>query len=1151
MNKTISINPPLPTKKGVKTYWNNLPGASLAYTITEASKLSNAPFIIITADTASAHRLERELKSFTNEKILSFPDWETLPYDNFSPHQDIISERLTTLTELSLLSKGILIVPIPTFLHKIAPRSYIDALSWQLEVGQIFSIDNCRIKLVNSGYRLVSSVMEHGEFAIRGSIIDIFPMGSENPIRIDLFGDTIDTLRWFDSVTQRSITKTDKIHLLPAREFPLTPEAIAFFRQSWRERFEGAPLECPIYQDISSGIASKGIEYYLPLFFKEMAMLMDYFPQNSTLILLEKVNESAEQFWQSIVNRYEQLRHDLSRPILPPTSLFMPVQEVMQKLKDFLQIEVQIEKVSTKSTQPHFDFIKSSPIDIESKGAKPLHKLEELMDESAKIKRRILFCAETAGRRETLLELLAKIQIHPKQVESVGAFLESMLPIGITIAPIDEGFTSTLQNFTLIAEGELYGRRVMQRRRRATPIQDPDFEIRNLAELTLGSPIVHIEHGVGRYIGLQALTVGNRSQEFVTLEYAGGDKLYLPVTSLHLISRYSSTNVENAPLNKLGTDTFEKAKRKAQARAKDVAVELLEIYAKRALKTRASILTPEEQYIAFANAFPFEETPDQARAIADILSDLANDKPMDRLICGDVGFGKTEVAMRAAFITANNNKQVAILVPTTLLAQQHFETFKDRMADWPIRIEVLSRFVTSSAQHKIIDDLSNGKVDIVIGTHKLLQSDIKFNNLGLLIIDEEHRFGVSQKEKLKALRAEVDILTLTATPIPRTLNLALSTLRDLSIIATPPAKRLSIKTFVREYQKPLVIEAILRELARGGQVYYLHNNVETIEKTAHEISVTLPEARIGIAHGQMHERELEQVMSDFYHQRFNLLVCTTIIETGIDVPSANTIIIERADKLGLAQLHQLRGRVGRSHHQAYAYCLTPPTKTITKDALKRLEALESLEDLGAGFSLATHDLEIRGAGEILGDEQSGNMQAVGFSLYMEMLERTIFALKQGKNINEIEMYKQPTEVDLQIATIIPDDYLPDVHNRLVLYKRISNAKNMNSLEELQVEMIDRFGLLPPETKNLFKVTSIKLKAEPLGIKKIELGEKGGKIDFYEKPAIDANQLIALIQKEPKVYHPASSTRLTLSLDLGDIVKRVQFIESLLTKITPN
>lgn len=1146
------FNPPLPTKQGDHLRFGNLTGSSLALVIAETAKKSNQLVLVITADSLTANQLETALTFFVPElEILSFPDWETLPYDHFSPHQDIISQRLLTLSRLPSVKKGILLVPITTLLQRIAPRNYLDGSGFKFKRGDNINLDEMRRRLEHSGYRCVTQVIEHGEFAVRGSILDLFPTGSNLPYRIDLFDDEIDSMRTFDVDTQRSIDTVEVIDLLPAREFPLTEKAIESFRKTWREKFTGNPAKCSVYEDVSQGFCSPGVEYYLPLFFSQTELLLDYLPTNSLIMQLENVYANAEKFSKEVSQRYEQMRYDQSRPILSPSELYVPISELFSSLKSFSQINLQRQTLDAGVGKFNFATQTLPDVAVNHKLEQPLEKLVTLLNPNPLPQAgsfRVLFCAESAGRREALLDLLKTIGVQPKLYANWQEYREAQDTLGIVIAPLDEGLSLTEPSLTLIAESQLFGQQVLQQRRRKTKSFDGDAIVKNLAELNIGAAVVHIDHGVGRYIGLQILNVGDHEAEFLTLEYADQAKLYVPVSSLHLISRYSGGDVEHAPLHRLGTEQWEKAKRKAQEQVRDVAAELLDVYARRAAHKGHMFTKPEIEYQKFAASFPFEETEDQQKAIHQVLADMTAEKTMDRLVCGDVGFGKTEVAMRAAFVAVQNSKQVAILVPTTLLAQQHYQNFKDRFADWPVNIEMVSRFRSAQEQKQVLDRLEIGSVDIIIGTHKLIQKNIQFKNLGLLIIDEEHRFGVQQKEKLKALRSEVDILTLTATPIPRTLNMAMSGLRELSIIATPPARRLSIKTFVREHNDALVREAVLRELLRGGQIYYLHNDVQTIGKVASELAVLIPEARVAIAHGQMRERELEQVMANFYHHRFNVLVCTTIIETGIDVPTANTIIMNRADKLGLAQLHQLRGRVGRSHHQAYAYLLTPNKKSMTADAIKRLDAIASLEDLGAGFTLATHDLEIRGAGELLGENQSGNMHAIGFSLYMEMLEQAVKALRSGKEPDLAKPFESGPEIDLGITALIPNDYLPDVHTRLVFYKRIANTISKENLRELQVEMIDRFGLLPDAVKNLFRITELKLTAEMLGIKKIDAGPQGGRVQFNEKPNIDPLAIIQLIQKYPQLYKLDGPTKLRFSLLQQTAEERVQNCVNLFGKL---
>jgi transcription-repair coupling factor (superfamily II helicase) len=1031
-------------------------------------------------------------------------------------------------------------------MNRIAPTHYLQGTGLNLTVGERLDLNGFRKSLTSNAYRLVEQVTEHGEFAIRGSIIDLFPMGCELPFRIELFDDEVETIRSFDTDSQRSIEKLERIALLPATEFPLTPDAIEEFRRNWRGEFSGMPKGCPVYDDVGRGIAAPGIEYFIPFFFEETACLTDYLPNNATIFRLQESIKAAEKYWQDIGERYEQLSHDIVRPILKPQLAFFTVSDLFAKVNQFQQIEIQQNKLDDKPQ--HINFASSPLPDVNAnhKLQNPLSKLQEYLSGTDN---RVLFTAETAGRQEALLELFSHAEIKPTAVENWQDFLSSKANLCITTQPLDTGFVSDQEQLSLIAEAQIYGEKVLQRRRRKQSTQDTDALIRNLAELRVGDPVVHLDNGVGRFQGMKTITTDGRSNEYLELHYASNAKLFVPVANLHLISRYTGTDPEHAPLHYLGSDSWEKAKKKAAAKVRDVAAELLDIYAKRSAATGFQF-NADTDYENFANNFPFEETPDQLNAIENVIKDMQGDKSMDRLVCGDVGFGKTEVAMRAAFIAASNSKQVAILSPTTLLTQQHYQNFKDRFANWPIRIETLSRFKTPKEQKQIIEGLEAGTVDIVVGTHKLLNKAIKYKDLGLLVIDEEQRFGVRQKEQIKALRANVDILTLTATPIPRTLNMAFSGIRDLSIIATPPARRLAVKTFINKRSNSTIKEAVLREILRGGQVYFLHNKVETIEKVAREISELVPEANVVIGHGQMSERQLEQVMSDFYHRKFNVLVSTTIIESGIDIPNANTIIIDRADKFGLSQLHQLRGRVGRSHHQAYAYLLIPDPKLMTKDAEKRLDAIASLKDLGIGFSLATHDLEIRGAGEILGDEQSGQMQEVGFSFYMSMLNRAVKALKRGEQINLEEPLDNGPEVDLRISAIIPEDYLADVHGRLTFYKRISNAKNEDELRELQVEMVDRLGLMPEPVKNLFAVTSIKLKAAKLGIKKLEANAKYGKIHFNEKPNVDPAVIIKLIQTRPNFFKLLGQDKLRFELLAGETAEaRIRQIEKVLEHFT--
>lgn len=1138
--------PPMPAASGKQT-WGNLPGAALSLAIAEAASNAKQFTLLLTADSQSAERLQEELAFFApGLPVLHFPDWETLPYDVFSPHQDIISQRIAALYELPALTHGVLVVPITTALHRLAPKRFLLGSSLVLDVGQKLDVDQMRTRLEAAGYRCVDTVYEHGEFAVRGALIDLFPMGSALPYRIDLFDDEIETLRTFDPENQRSIDKVESIRLLPAREFPLKKESVTGFRARFRERFDVDFRRCPVYQDLSTGITPAGIEYYLPLFFDETSTLFDYLPEDTQVFSLPGIEQAAEHFWKDVRNRYEERRVDPERPLLPPAELFMPVEDCFAHLKSWPRVVVSHDDVETGIGRERFPASSFPELAIDAKASEPLGALRRFLEEFSG---RVLFTAESAGRREVLLELLARLKLRPQEVAGWPQFVESKDRLAITIAPLDDGLLLQEPALALIAESPLFGQRIMQRRRREKGRDAGENVIKNLTELREGAPVVHIDHGVGRYHGLVTLEIEGQAAEFLMLQYAEEAKLYVPVSSLHLIARYTGSDDALAPLHRLGSETWQKAKRKAAEQVRDVAAELLDIYARRAAREGYAFEDPQLDYETFSAGFPFEETPDQQAAIEAVRNDMLAPKPMDRLICGDVGFGKTEVAMRAAFIAVHSGRQVAVLVPTTLLAQQHYNSFRDRFADWPVRVEVMSRFKSAKEIQGAVQQLAEGKVDILIGTHKLLQDDVKFTNLGLVIIDEEHRFGVRQKEQLKALRSEVDILTLTATPIPRTLNMAVAGMRDLSIIATPPARRLSVRTFVMEQQNSVIKEALLRELLRGGQVYYLHNDVKTIEKCAADLAALVPEARIGVGHGQMRERELEQVMGDFYHKRFNVLIASTIIETGIDVPSANTIIIERADKFGLAQLHQLRGRVGRSHHQAYAYLLTPPRKAMTPDAEKRLEAIANAQDLGAGFVLATHDLEIRGAGELLGDGQSGQIQAVGFTLYMEMLERAVKSIQKGEQPNLDQPLGGGPEINLRVPALIPEDYLPDVHARLILYKRIANAADENGLRELQVEMIDRFGLLPEPAKHLVRLTLLNLQAASLGITKIDAGPQGGRIEFAADTSVDPMVLIKLIQSQPNRYKFEGATMFKFQVPMERAEERFNTLEALLERLS--
>jgi transcription-repair coupling factor (superfamily II helicase) len=1148
--RTNLLQPTLPSSPEKPLYAGQLYGSAQGLLLAKAAQQHNGPLLVITDDMASAHRLELEAKFYLgndHRSILHFPDWETLPYDTFSPHQDIVSERLQTLHQLPDFKQGILFVPIATLMQRIAPRAFLEGNTLMLNTGDQFDIEQWRLRLEKAGYRNVSQVMEHGEFTVRGAIIDLYPMGSKLPYRIDLFDDEIDTLRTFDPETQRSIKTIDSIRLLPAREFPMTEDGIQLFRQQFRRHFEGDPQRSFIYREVSDGNVPGGIEYYLPLFFEQTSTLLDYLPDNTLLVSIADPHHGADSFWQEISERFRQHRVDVERPLLEPKNVFVPVEELFASFKQYQHLHLRNFEQENKAGHFNYASILPPQLTMNVRRDKPCEALEEFING---FDGRILFAAESAGRRETLLDMLRQHEIQLNPVKNWDAFVDGNDKLAITVAPLEQGLILPELNVAVIAEPQLFGQQVMQRRRRSRKKRDTDAIIRNLAELSVGDAVVHEDHGVGRFLGLQTLDIGDVTAEYMTLEYAKGDKLYVPVASLDLISRYSGAAPELAPLHKLGTGQWEKARKRAAEKARDVAAELLEIYARRAANKKSPMAMPGEDYAAFANAFPFETTPDQQDAIDAVMKDMLSEQPMDRLVCGDVGFGKTEVAMRAAFMAVHSGKQVMVLVPTTLLAQQHYENFKDRFADWPVRVEVLSRFRSKKELDRVKSAISDGHADIIIGTHKLLQQDIEPKRLGLFILDEEHRFGVTQKEQIKKFRAQIDVLTLTATPIPRTLNMSISGIRDLSIIATAPARRLAIKTFVMQWDSERIREGMLREIKRGGQVYFLHNKVEDIESVARDIEAIMPEAKVAVAHGQMRERELEQVMLDFYHQRFNVLVCTTIIETGIDIPSANTIFIDRADKLGLAQLYQIRGRVGRSHHRAYAYLITPPQKVMTKDAVKRLEAIESIEDLGTGFTLATHDMEIRGAGELLGDEQSGQMQEVGFNLYNELLERAVKALKSGKDLNLNNQGRHFVEIDLHVPALIPSDYLPDIHTRLVLYKRIGAAADNEALRELQVEMIDRFGLLPEQVKTLFAIHELRFKAKAIGIRKIDVYDAGGRLIFEEEPNIDPMTIITLIQKQPKQFKLDGQDKLRFIDDMPEAEDRIVALDRVLDHLMP-
>lgn len=1149
MTTVSPLQPPLPTAKDNILHWGGLSGSSPSLAISNLVAKNQGVFLLVTADVHSALRVQRELAFFsdlTNDTIIHFPDWETLPYDHFSPHQDIVSARLLTLYRLPALTHGIVIAALPTLMHRLLPRHHLTANAFAVAQGETFNLTTIRKQLADSGYRCVGQVMEHGEFATRGAILDIYPMGSPLPYRIELFDDTVESIRSFDLETQCSIEKIEKIQLLPAREYPLTEDAITHFRQTWRAKFSGNPQEAPLYRHISRAEPAAGVEYYLPFFYDHTASFMDYLPANTQLLVIGNLPETANHFWDEIKHRHEQLRYDVTRPLCAPEELFLPPEKLFQAFKSCKQIKIHAKPLPEKQGSINFVTAATPPLLVDHKASQPFSALQQYLNSYLKDSNaRVLFCCESTGRREILLDRLKEINIFPTAFENWQTYLTHNDRIGITIAPLEHGLLLTSPKIALITESQLFGEQVMQRRLRTKRKQDPSAMIHNLTELHSGDPVVHLNHGVGRYLGLQTIKTNDQETEYLTLQYANDDKIYVPVASLHLISRYTGADATHAPLQKLGSKQWDKIKKRTAKRVRDAAVELLDIYSRRAAAPGYAFKKPDKDYEKFRNEFPFEETPDQQSAIHDVLKDMTRAHSMERLICGDVGFGKTEVAMQAAFLATQSGKQVAVLVPTTLLAEQHLHNFQDRFANCPIKIAAISRLRSIKQRTEIIKGLANGKIDIVIGTHKLLRDDILFKDLGLLVVDEEHRFGVQQKERIKSLRSRIDILTLTATPIPRTMSMALAGTKDLSIIATPPARRLSVKTFAHEYNPALIREAMLREAMRGGQIYFLHNDVATIQATAEKLANIVPEARIAVAHGQMRERELEHVMTDFYHQKYNVLVCTTIIESGIDIPTANTIIINRADRFGLAQLHQLRGRVGRSHHQAYAYLLTPPHKALTNDAKKRLDAITQLDELGVGFNLATHDLEIRGAGELLGVEQSGHIHEIGFSLYLELLQEAVNALKAGREPELDKPLHGGTEIDLGLNALLPTLYVPDAHMRLTLYKRLANCPDKHAIAELKSEMIDRFGLLPDAAQHLFDVAAVRLHAITLGIHKIDVGATCGYIHFTDKPNIDVSKLAQLIQQQPKAYQLQNNQKLRFTAPPKDPPQRLLTVSNLL------
>lgn len=1113
----VTWSPSLPgPRDGQRFTINNLIGSADAAVIAQQAlehRQSFSVMVIICANALDAARLQEEIPVFAPQlSVRLLPDWEILPYDAFSPHQDLVSERLATLHELLTGSCDIVLMPVTTALQKLGPPSFLAAHTFFFKKGDKLDEMALRLQLQQASYDPVSAVVRPGEYSLRGGLIDLFPMGSALPYRIDLFGDEIDQIRSFDPDSQRSLFPVKEVRLLPGHEFPMDEESRTAFRGRWREVFDGDPSRCSIYKDIGLGIPSAGIESYLPLFFETSATFFDYLPMAKGPVWLGihgELEANIKGFWQDTQQRYNFLSHDSSRPVLDPKQLYLQNDELFALLKNHPRLVLDKNSANDEPT-----FFQLPDVSVNRKDADPISKLKHLVNNTSS---RIIISADSAGRRETIRQLLEENQLKAHQTDSLIDFLVSDAKLGITHSDIHDGFVSQHAKLIVITESELFAASARTRRKgKDKEASNVDTLVKDLSELKVGDPVVHAEHGIGRYQGLILLDVGNGEEEFLHLLYANAATLYVPVQQLQLISRYAGADPETAPLHQLGSGQWEKAKRKAAQQIRDTAAELLNLYAARALRKGHAFEFSAHDYEAFAESFGFEETADQAAAIAAVIQDMTSGKPMDRLVCGDVGFGKTEVALRASFLAVMGGKQVAIMAPTTLLAEQHAETWKDRFADWPVKIVELSRFKTTKEINTALDAMAKGEADIVIGTHKLFSADVKFPRLGLVIIDEEHRFGVRQKEALKSLRAEVDVLTLTATPIPRTLGMALEGLRDFSVIATAPQKRLAIKTFVRRESDGIIREAVLREIKRGGQVYFLHNEVDTIENRKQSLEKLLPEARIVVAHGQMHERDLERVMRDFVTQRANILLCTTIIETGIDVPTANTIIMHRADKFGLAQLHQLRGRVGRSHHQAYAYLTVPDPEALTKQAKLRLDAIQAMEELGSGFYLAMHDLEIRGAGEVLGDKQSGDISEIGFQLYTEMLNKAVKSLKSGKEPDLMAPMEIITDISLGVPALLTNDYCPDVHERLSLYKRLSSVETHEKLIEIREELVDRFGELPEQAQSLFETHRLRLNMSRLGIKKIDANPVQITIQFIPNPPIDPIKIIQLVQTNKRI-----------------------------------
>ncbi|GLS03334.1 transcription-repair-coupling factor [Chitiniphilus shinanonensis] len=1137
----MALLPPRPTVSSLPRPGERLPlptphGSADSLLLARYAAQSH-PLVVLADSAATAGRLKDELAFWLPQaRIVLLPDWETLPYDHFSPHQDLISERLATLWQIRQDQADVVIVPMQTALGRLAPVEYLAGYTFMLQKGRKFDVDKVRADLAFAGYSHVTQVYSPGEYSIRGGLIDLYPMGSPLPYRLDLFDDEIETIRTFDVDTQRSLYPVPEIRLLPAREFPLDEHGRTKFRQRFREVFEGDPSKSRLYKDISSGVTPAGIEYYLPLFFDATATVFDYLPAGALLALHGDVHGAADRFWADTQDRYRNLSGEKDRPILAPKALYLPPDEFFAQVKAYPRLALTAEPGGLARALP--------PLDVDRRADNPIARLTAFVDSHPG---RILITAESLGRRETMAQFFAEYGLKPALADSWQAFLDAPERVMLAAAPLHTGFLLDDPAVAVVTEANLYVAVAQSRGKKQQKRSNTDAMLRDLSELKVGDAVVHEAHGIGRYQGLVSMDLGEGETELLLLEYAGGDKLYVPVSQLHVISRYSGGAADAAPMHKLGSGAWEKAKRRAAEQVRDTAAELLNLYARRAAREGHAFDWSHHDYEAFAAGFGFDETADQAAAIEAVLVDMRIGRPMDRLVCGDVGFGKTEVALRAAFAAVAGGKQVAVLVPTTLLAEQHFQTFSDRFSDWPVKLAELSRFRSTKEVGVAIKGLAEGSIDIVIGTHKLVQPDVQFKNLGLVIIDEEHRFGVRQKEQLKALRANVDVLTLTATPIPRTLAMSLEGIRDFSVIATAPSKRLSVKTFVAKYSDGVIREAVLRELKRGGQVFFLHNEVDTIENMREKLTALLPEARIGVAHGQMRERELEHVMRDFHAQRFNLLLCTTIIETGIDIPNANTIVMNRADKFGLAQLHQMRGRVGRSHHQAYAYLLVPDVEGLTADARKRLEAIQAMEELGSGFYLAMHDLEIRGAGEVLGESQSGEMQEIGFSLYSQMLNEAVKALRKGVEPDLSQPLGVTTEINLHAPALLPNDYCPDVHERLSLYKRLANCETADDLDALMQELIDRFGLLPDAARVLLECHRLRMLAKPMGIQKIDAADTAVVVTFARNTVVEPFRIIQLVQSK-KHYKMVPPDRLRIEGNWPEAMLRAVRVKELLGEL---